>query len=563
MEMLDDEMVAGLEGLGCPIGDAALKEAGIQAEFAAHLALHFSHFGAGITLRVGTTPSYDAKRVAKPGAVLSKTSNHGLVKGLIPEIPQLTKIDKNRKPIGHHQYDKDKLKSETQSTIPLSLSLREILESAGKEGDMSIAFDKAKNRLVLQYRQGKGPIGFSGKFYVNLGEGKKIKRQYSRPWNEPKKDLVKKNNFLNVKKPDGLDKATFNQCLNLINDDFTIHYKSATSEKIKPLRVFSAKSPDTNEQLPITGDWDFLVLGHPPTGLPDYAYEVLHTFPRKTNIPIEAEIARTEASDNRKQLEDRTRELFEHLKQTALAKEPGQLDLFDQYLSSVKFDAILSKKALNSAGSITPFEFLQVLMLNHAYQRKNISIYGEKGETDLSFDANIINLIQHGAENRSPYKPSDLDGKMLHFYQGASILTRNENELIKFYLLSDYLKNTRIDVHPGWAMDKWAPVIEKQQQLGQPIPSETLAVYTAYQYMQKALKTRYLPTSDLKLLAAIQCAEKNYQLIPERLRKWHAQNNSIQQLPNPMLWSFAEGKNAIDDPRKKSTSIRQRETPRK
>jgi hypothetical protein len=535
-------------------GDAALEEAGMQAEFAAHLVLHFSHFGAGVTLRVGTTPSYDAKRVAKPGTILTKTSNHGLVKGLIPTIPALTKIDANRNPIGLHEADQKKLSDGDQLTVPLSLSLREILASAGKDGDMTIRFDKEKNRLVLQYRNGKGPEGCSGKFYIDLDKGRDIERRYSRPWNEPQEDPDNPDKFLNVEKPEGLDEEIFEQLLNKINNDFPVDYEpDIEGAKATPLMVFAASNPENpDELLPITGDWDFLVMGHPPD-LPNYAYKTFNTFPRKTDPPEaatekEKKAALIESANNIRHLTDRTKRLFEDLKKKALKKSPVERDLFEQYLSKdkVTYNEIFTIKALNSAGSITPFEFLQALMINYAYQDKNRELYGELyGKSDLPFDANIINLIQHGAENRSPYKPSDLNGKMLHFYQGIPVLTKNEDQLVNFYLTGDYLENTRIDVHPGWSMEKWAPVIERQKALKQSISATTLKVYENYQYMKKALAKQPLPASDKKLYAAIEYNKKNYQPIPEQLEPWYAQNH-IRKLPTnspfgPML-SFSTPK---------------------
>jgi hypothetical protein len=551
---IDEKMIEALETLGCPPaerpclrGDAALREAGMQVEFAAHLALHFGHFGTGITLRVGTTPSYDGKRIAKPGTVLRKTSNHGLVRGLIPTDLTLAKIDeKTRQIIKNAHHDQSKIETKKQSNIHLNLSMREILESTSDTGDMEIVQSETSvDQLVLKYRLGKEPTEFSGKFYINLNQGKDVNRRYAVPWNEPQPNPKKRGGFLNIQQPKRLHPAVFKKCLAKINNDFPIYYDTGTSEDTPlPLMVLAAADPITKNMHPITGDWDFLVMGH-PHNLPDYAYRVFHTFPKKSTSPKGEKAAKKTACKNIAELDSQTNALFKHLKKIAAGKKEKDRDLLEKYLLSVKYDNIFRKDALNSAGSITPFEFLQALMINHAYQQKNIHLYGKKDVTKSSFDANIINLVQHGAENRSPYKPSPIDGKMLHFYQGMTILTRNEDELITFYLSGDYLKNTRIDVHPGWNMNKWAPVIEKQKSIGQSIPAETLKVYENYQHMKKiSQEDIFLVPNQQRLYEAISYNQEKYQPIDSKLLKWHqrryAERSQLTKATKTPMLSFSK-----------------------
>ena len=94
-QTVDEEMISILETSlsKCPRGDAALRKAGMQAEFAAHLMLHFGHFGTGVTFRVGTKPAHDTVALAKPGSIPIKTSNHGLVRGFMPIDTSLGKAD--------------------------------------------------------------------------------------------------------------------------------------------------------------------------------------------------------------------------------------------------------------------------------------------------------------------------------------------------------------------------------------------------------------------------------------------------------------------------------------
>jgi len=564
--VIDPEILEILEEF--TTGDAALREAGIQVEFAAHLILHFSHFGTGVSLRVGTTPSYDGKRIAKPGTTPSKNSNHGLVNGFIPIDPALTKIDEAQATIPHHPHDKAKLDAGTQPSVQLNLSMREILASLEKDGDMEIVpGETIGDQLVLKYRPGKEPVTdkpgegsvkFSGKFYIDLNQGKDVERQYSVLWNKPIPDPDNTGEFLNIK-PEGLDgKAHLEirkKCLAKINDDFPICYGSGAPGE--PLKVFAAAHPLTKEMLPITGDWDFLVLGHPPN-LPDYAYQVFHTLPKKTTASAEAKITQIIADKNIADLASQTHALFKHLKKIAQNKKEKDRDLLDKYLVSVSYDQIFRKEALNSAGSITPFEFLQALMINHAYQQKNSHLYGEKGATNSSFDANIINLVQHGCENRSPYKPSPMNGKMLHFYRGLKVLTRNEDELIKLYLSGDYLKNSRIDVHHGWDMKKWGPVIVKQKILGQSIPTETLRVYENYQYMKNILQTNTFPIFDPRLYEAISHNREKYQPIDSRLLEWHRRQTERKQLVPPItkpMLSFS-GKGTVYSKRNSTEETR-------
>jgi hypothetical protein len=89
-------------------------------------------------------------------------------------------------------------------------------------------------------------------------------------------------------------------------------------------------------------------------------------------------------------------------------------------------------------------------------------------------------LFQHGTENRNPGLPSPMDSPMVHVWKGHVSLTQDEGELLEFVMQKGYLEENIIDVHPKWDMSKWSQVVNRQLELGQPVPLATLAARDEY-----------------------------------------------------------------------------------
>lgn len=496
-------------------GLEAEKESGIQHEFAAHILLATFSFQTALSVRAGSSPDFDNIRAPKTGDIRSQTSDHGLGTGLIPTETLFTRLDSNRQPKGLHEADLKKIQG-SQPLTQLNLSLRSIIEKTQPKplGDLEIVkYNKEKDELTLRYQKGCGPKDFKGEFVLTnfLRSKKKSPPQhFARPWNAP--DLKSMDAMIK-----GLNKKLKLNLSEHMDVEYPIYYRKETSGKdIQPFMVFSDKNG-----VPITGDWDLMMVGHPPqfqASKQDYACQVHSTFKdyaskealllefdnlfvylrnealqKLTKILKETKESKQEIKDPKEIndfLEQVQKQLnVSELKETKERKETKEfkgskeisnfqlkmnafltLQPVDQLLlltqeSTQLYDAF----ALDRAGSITPFEFLLSRLLNIAYGSE-VSVFGaqtEFGKKNPFFDPNVKNLIQHGSENRNPYASSNLNTKMLHFYNGTIYLTRGEKQLIQFYLANDFLKNNLVDVHPKWQMSEWAPVLEKQQALGQ------------------------------------------------------------------------------------------------
>lgn len=584
-------------------GVEAEMSVGIQHEFAAFILLQSERFGTAFSFRAGNPPMYDVLRAPKSGAILSKSSNHGLGKSLIPAHRIFTRLDEYHLPIGFHEKDEKNLigdqnenikrrregKGELslsemqQPTVQLHYSLRNILSMVKKfpQGDLKIAgYDKDSGELRLKYQQNCGPSGFNGEYVINIRDviSKRTEGAITRPWNQDNRSAQEVLDDLAKDRKNAQDSPIdLSDFLPFVDDEFPITFREAPNEELKPFKVFSDKAGN-----PLVGDWDLLAVGH-PKDIPVYAAEVYNTFSAVTDdrekLRLSSELlfvalkkralerledmrhkhlpqklygrtsgivsdslsvaSREEAFSEistkildqnlREQREGLDKEIaskpwlkniteyfkirkeFELLKNKVELKNKAKknkseiknkaefpaeqarlqqleqffsrhelkdferlafanLDPVDRYLLAInKFDDLYDEQILKNAGCISPFEFVQSCLLNTAYADE-ASHYGSQkalGYLNVAFDPNIKNLIQHGPENRNPYVPSNLDGKILHFYKGMIFLTQGENQLIQFYMADDFLKNNIIDIHYGWKMEKWAKVLEKQESLGQ------------------------------------------------------------------------------------------------
>tara|TARA_R110002110_G_scaffold415856_3_gene658424 strand:- start:3446 stop:4336 length:891 start_codon:yes stop_codon:yes gene_type:complete len=106
----------------------------------------------------------------------------------------------------------------------------------------------------------------------------------------------------------------------------------------------------------ITGDWDGLAIGHPPS-LPAYANEVYNTF---SSDPLQ-----------QYHLLKSARMLF-HEKQIitkAKLERADKLSDLEQAILKINYEDLYTDFSLSRAGCITPFEFLNNSLANYLYRK--------------------------------------------------------------------------------------------------------------------------------------------------------------------------------------------------
>jgi len=306
-----------------------------------------------------------------------------------------------------------------QTIIHLQVSLYEIL--AGMERDEYCDFHYENDTLTFKAKHADFTIKNNISFKINLSAGKPP-LQYDNnlltkltPWVE-KTPLTK---------PAFWDETVLGNFNDAVNFLYTVSYSQQQSEYI-PMKVLA-----TADKKAITGDVDILWVA----------------------VPIDYAQAKNHKQYNTANAKERA-ELIESLK------------ILSQKLN-MHFDATKLQKITEfakTAGIITAYELLFEVAVNEEFSK---------------VDPYFNNLYQHGAETNNPGKPSPLNSKILHFHKGMLVLTENEDELIKFVMQPDYLEQNYIRVHPGWNMQKWSQVVERQLHLKQHVNPETVKRYHA------------------------------------------------------------------------------------
>ena len=219
---------------------------------------------------------------------------------------------------------------------------------------------------------------------------------------------------------------------------FNIEYIKNQGESYKPLEIYASK--DKNGKLiPITSDLDLLWISNPSEDHP-----LVKAAAEKHSIDIR-EVINTFKTDGSGVIEMRNA-----LQAICNVDTEKRLDL--EKITDVR---------LGEIGCATPFEAYVILVINQRF---------------AEFVNHVQDLLQHGADNRSPYAPSDIE-KTLHIMHGLSVLTKNGSDLRKLVKQDDYLESFAIDLHPELDMKKWAAVVEKQLSCGQKISAELQAHY--------------------------------------------------------------------------------------
>ena len=121
----------------------------------------------------------------------------------------------------------------------------------------------------------------------------------------------------------------------------------------------------------------------------------------------------------------------------------------------------------------------------------------------LDYDMNVHDLYQHGFDMRNPYG-SNMEGPwLLVAADGGVLYGTKQEQLIEVLLTGDFLKENPIDVNHGAMMNKgWNRVIEKQIELKQNVPPETMEKYVAYNREVNAVTLVEKQKSMKELLAA-------------------------------------------------------------
>ncbi len=360
---------------GLKTGPQALRECGMQPEFAASLQLMQNATGTSLILRAGSPPVYDRPRSPKTGLNLSKTSNQGFFKGSLAQDTKFTRVqtDENGKKsaIGHHKKDKDRLENGQQNTVVLPVRMRDIIRELREGGDLQLTKlgkgPDGNTELRFCYKKGKGDKDFKGEFVIRFSEGKTFQatdtRDWDRPENDPEYDAKKRI----IRKPNGvhMSDGLWERLYNFAKDkEFPLAYTNqANSNDLTPAKVFA-----NNEGLIVTGDWDGLALGH-PADLPENAKRIFNTF---SDDPAE-----------KLALIKQTRILLDQFKTKIDHKEMrGEaLSKFEIMIRNTRYAELYTEFSLQRAGCITPFEFLTNCIANCAYKEAQINYVRDESKS--------------------------------------------------------------------------------------------------------------------------------------------------------------------------------------
>jgi len=492
-----------------------------------------------VTMRVGTHPHHDMPRTSKPLTVHSKTVNHGFLYGYICTDSLLSKINTADREIIPGALDQKDV--EHHQNTQLNLTLREIFRTLSNEGDMKImgVTPEEPPKLILQYKDGKGPKDFHGEFYIDLDKTIPLSEQYTHLKDDPNlskdtkiKEKIK--SYLSSKTPDDPNKEKVRKLLQkflnnvenggldngIDNIECPIYYaarKLPVSEYNKepftmlPLMVLA------QDNKPITGDWD-IDSESIPIGLPDYAYKPINTMQKRLPENATPRDRAKEALETRKRRElllSRTKKLFNHYKKEldlilkrldklaskqkvltpteekeAIKLREQKDKLFSQGKSIVKLiaegktfqDIYFSEDIVKYTGNINPYIFLQNTARNYLY-RKAVN------------NNHACVPMQHGPETDSPFKdnpnvsPSS-EGPRMHIYKNHIFYTANESQRVQLCLVKGFLETNSPGMAPwpNFSMEKWHPVIEKQIRLKQKIPTKTKLAYDLYMLLDKLEK---------------------------------------------------------------------------
>ncbi|MDR3491756.1 MAG: hypothetical protein P4M12_06930 [Gammaproteobacteria bacterium] len=422
-------------------GREALEAVGIPLEFAAQIMLLANSLGIAIAIRAGKPfQLYNDHCIPKPSFVKAKTGNWGFAKGVIPENSQLGKIDANGVVVAPPVIPEEV--SFTQHKISLGEIVRGLQNIPPEYQLISLdpsltpeEYIQRHHRLAVVPAAEAAPKNNSVIFSIDLERG-------SLPLQVDVEPICTTLFKAKHECPSWWDEQ-WGKFSDRVSYRYPAEYQENISGPLLPLQIYAIRD-NQDELIPITGDMDLLWVTRPTqkeikqrnlSVLPESAHRVVNTAELEGSaLMLEALI-----------------ELHTHF-----AEQRDEIFDINE----------ISDESIGRAGCITPLESFFITKINERFSK---------------FAPHITNLFQHGAENRNPGLPSDIDGKILHIWQGEVILTESEKDLVDFVLNTPgYLENNIIDVHPKWKMELWAPVINKQILLRQSIHSEVMERYKKY-----------------------------------------------------------------------------------
>lgn len=527
-------------------GLGAMKKAGIPHELAAHLTLAGSWLdNAMFILRAGNLPDANSVTAAKSTNEHSKTATTGIGRGFIPVNPMFSKPKSKdtTEAMGLYHDDLKELTNRTRETIQLKRTLYDLLKLAlDPDGDIElVGYNSAKNLLIFKYQKNKSPIYadeiFDGEFIIKLNEGQEIQKYFARPWDCPSEEIKAQHleylkRFIN-NQHSGIVKIILGGIHS--PQEYSIYYKGFNETLYQPFEVFA------KEGKPITGDWDMFAQTMPiilaPIEIPSnhnvlrFTNSIRKKFKkiiRKKKILIDyhkvmnADPSGFTTLEEKSELVNAMADLFKTLKKHA-KKNTGlfnqqtpttERNLLKEFLldKNVKWDKLYDHNFFKTAGLVTPYEGLWILITNYIYDPKNKNKYfGERKKTALIdaaprtstgiqyLDAlalgNCLNPLQHGPECNNPHAgntaiSSGSAGPYLVIYNGMQLYIPSEEKLIELCLTDYLLKKQFLPVHFANPMEKWHPIIDKQLEFGQGylIDPRTLDAYNKYKYLAATMK---------------------------------------------------------------------------
>jgi len=203
-------------------------------------------------------------------------------------------------------------------------------------------------------------------------------------------------------------------------------------------------------------------------------------------------------------------------------------------LSSIKSNAI---EKINQSLERTIREEYQIFILTNDITPLTSQVIPEMPHPD--YDKNIENLFQHGYDMRNPYG-SNLEGAWLMITEEGMIVHGNtQAQLLDIILSGDFLEKNHIDINFAADMSKgWSKVIEKQIELKQTVPQETLASLQKYYEirdlqiaLQKGIQKEVQAVATGKVIESYKSHQQN---IPDDLMEnymTYLENKCLQNKP--------------------------------
>lgn len=388
-----------------------------------------------------SAPAYHNPGYPKPPSVKGKLSNIPCVEGFLAVNQKYVKRDKTGKALVYppHALPEDKEGNCTLAKMPIRRSLEYFMEGLNSKPPkfkLACSVEEIKKTGILRVSPTTAwPDVNEMEFKVDLNS-----KDTTPPLAGVRRDAMTPVEAEVYAQPEwytGEDWKIASQ------QNYVLHDEDG------PIMVFGMEGP-AKSVVPIIGDQDLLWITIPKDTydlLPD---KKLATEPINTRavlvLPYDAGEIPSGFIDMQKALLQIDKDL-----------NGGNATLFEDHTDI--------PAAVADWGILTPYEAYAAIMINK--------------EFGIEF-SHLLSLIQHGPENRSPYKPEDLNGNINHIGTNFVEQTNTEDELV-FVARDRFLKNQIFAIHKGWDMEKWGSIVRLQQAQGFPVSKETLEALDKYE----------------------------------------------------------------------------------